>query len=833
MKKRVILLTLIFLMTVCFWGCGEKKQSGTTAGTASKDYVYRMEDLDVKAVRQISRSGEDIYVYGNDWQDDGGSVLYFYKINEDGTVAETFSFPVKENTNMRNISLDDEGNIYCVENVFYMVGKDSSSEDDAPVTEEGETEPGAGEADDTGGGQSSENGSLEEEEPQKETEAEPEENSESDDTQDAEEDTRDAAETEDAVYSEEEEYVDEYYLTKMSLSGEKIFSVKLNDIPALAELGEENGYFYIGDMFLNKGKGIYINSYGTFFKFDLEGNYVEASANSGDKELLDRSSLISLEDGRTVAVFSDEENIMNIALVDLETGTFGERYQVPGVSYDFTFYAGLGYDLYMVDTYGLYGYHLGDADKVCLMNYIDSDFDFYNIYHVMGINENEFFAMHDDWETGDSVLAKFTKVPPEEVKDKQVINLAMGFTNWTVRRNVINFNKENEDYRVSILDYYSLYSTGDDYMEGVNRLNTDIATGKVPDIILLDDSMPVDSYISKGLFADVKPYIEEDAELDINNFMPNIIEAFSVDGKLCTVVPSYSIQTVLAKASEVGDERGWTVQEALELLASKPAGTMLFENNTRDMMLRLCLTMSGDQFIDWERGTCSFDSDSFIQTLELLSLFPEKIDDTEYEDEYWENRESMWRDGKIIASINSFGDFRSYNQEEKGTYGEKITMIGFPCANEDGTVIWPDLQLAMSAKSKNKEGAWAFLRTFLTDEYQEENINYGFPVSIKRLDELGEEATQRPYYMENGKKVEYDDSYYVDGHEIVIPPMTKEEVEVFKEQLYSLTQVYKLDEALLNIIEEEAAPYFSGQKKAKDVAVIIQSRVQLYVNENR
>ena len=109
MKKRVILLTLIFLMTACFWGCGEKKQSGTTAGTASKDYVYRMEDLDVKAVRQISRSGEDIYVYGNDWQDDGSSVLYFYKINEDGTVAETFSFPVKQSTNLRNISLDDEG----------------------------------------------------------------------------------------------------------------------------------------------------------------------------------------------------------------------------------------------------------------------------------------------------------------------------------------------------------------------------------------------------------------------------------------------------------------------------------------------------------------------------------------------------------------------------------------------------------------------------------------------------------------------------------------------------------------------------------------------------
>lgn len=824
MKKGIILLVLISLMAAGLWGCGKKKEGGTSAGAASKDYVYRMEDLEVKAARQIARSGEDIYAYGNDWQDDGSSILYFYKMNKDGTVAETSSFTVKESANMRNICIDDEGNAYCIENVFYRVGGDDSSEEGAAVTEEGEIEPREEEAEGTERDQTS----------GEDTEAETEEDSESGDTQDAEEEDQDAAvQTTDAVVSEEEEYVDDYYLTKMTLSGEKIFSVKLNDVPALAKLGEENGYFYIGDMFLNKGKGIYINSYGTFFKFDLDGNYVASSSNTKDQELLDRSTLITLEDGRTVAVFNDEENKMNIALIDLDAGTIGERYQVPNVSYDFTFYAGTGYDLYMADTYGLYAYNLGDADKVCLMNYIDSDFDFYNIYQVLGLSENEFFAMHDDWETGDSVLAKFTKVPPEEVKDKQVINLAMGFTNWTVRRNVIKFNKESEDYRVSILDYYSMYSTGDDYMQGVSRLNTDIATGKVPDLILLDDSMPVDSYISKGLFADVKPYIEKDPELDINNFMPNIIEAFSVDGKLYTIVPSYSIQTVLAKTSEVGEERGWTVQEALDLLASKPEGTALFEQNSRDMVLRNCLTMAGDQFIDWESGACSFDSDSFIKTLELISLFPEEVNDTDYGDEYWETRDSMWREGKIIASINSFGDFRAYNREEKGTFGEKITMIGFPCANEDGTVIWPDLQLAMSAKSRNKEGAWAFLRTFLMDEYQEENVNYGFPISIKRMDELGEEATQRPFYMENDKKVEYDDSYYINGQEIIIPPMTKEEVEAFKEQLYSLTQVYKLDEALLNIIEEEAAPYFSGQKKAKDVAAIIQSRAQLYVNENR
>ena len=140
----------------------------------------------------------------------------------------------------------------------------------------------------------------------------------------------------------------------------------------------------------------------------------------------------------------------------------------------------------------------------------------------------------------------------------------------------------------------------------------------------------------------------------------------------------------------------------------------------------------------------------------------------------------------------------------------------------------------MSAKSANKEGAWQFLRTFLTDEYQENNVNYSFPISVKRLEELAAQATQKSYYTdENGNKVEYDDTYYVGGIEVVIPPMTEQETEELMEQLYSITEAYKYDESLLNIIKEEAAPYFAGQKSAKEVASIIQSRVQIYVNENR
>ena len=465
------------------------------------------------------------------------------------------------------------------------------------------------------------------------------------------------------------------------------------------------------------------------------------------------------------------------------------------------------------------------------MSYIDSDMDIYNLYQIVGISENEFIALYDGNENS---IGKFTKVPPEEVKEKQVITLAMAYTDWRVRTAVVKFNKDNENYRISILDYSALYGTDEDYQAGLTRLNTDIVSGKVPDILLIDDSMPADSYISKGLFEDIKPYIEKDSELDINNFMPNIIEAFSVDGKLYSLVDAYSIETIAAKASEAGEDRGWTVEEVRKILDSKPEGTKFLPEVTRDGMLDNCMTMAGSQFLDWKAGTCNFDSDGFIQMLEFLGTFPEELDETDMGDDYWNNYDSMWREGRVIASSMNLVGFQDYNRTEKGIFGEKITLAGFPSSNEDGSVIRPNIQLAMSAKSKNKEGAWAFLRTFLTEEYQKNEVNYCFPLSIKRLEEMAAEAMKKPYYMdENDNKVEYDDIYYVNGVEITIPPMTQQEADELKEKLYGFTQIYKRDETLLNIIKEEAAPYFAGKKTAKDVAGIIQSRVQIYVNENR
>ena len=43
----------------------------------------------------------------------------------------------------------------------------------------------------------------------------------------------------------------------------------------------------------------------------------------------------------------------------------------------------------------------------------------------------------------------------------------------------------------------------------------------------------------------------------------------------------------------------------------------------------------------------------------------------------------------------------------------------------------------------------------------------------------------------------------------------------------------RVDDQVLSIIAEEAGAYFDGQKSVDDVAGVIQSRANIYMNENK
>ena len=71
-----------------------------------------------------------------------------------------------------------------------------------------------------------------------------------------------------------------------------------------------------------------------------------------------------------------------------------------------------------------------------------------------------------------------------------------------------------------------------------------------------------------------------------------------------------------------------------------------------------------------------------------------------------------------------------------------------------------------------------------------------------------------------------------DDYEYEGRPATEEEIAAIRNLIDNAQPMPSANTEILTIITEEAAPFFAGQKSAKEVADIIQSRVKIYVSEN-
>lgn len=747
-KKSIIALLLVSTMVLSLTGCGKNNAASEQAKKASKEFVYRGEELsyDVKTenISTTFSANNRIYFYTTQYNDTGvinEIVSFDYAGNDKQTIPLNFS----QNSYANGFGVDAEGNVYTVLNEY----------------------------------------------------------------------TEDASDPENYIYEEN------YSLIKLSATGEEVWRVDLD------ELNKTEDYFYANNLIVSGDRILAVTSLGMLI-FDKDSNLVQKLENSENGY----GNIYGLKDGKVmVGEYSDTGETFRE--LDLNTGKLSEEpIIIPGMTYNYSYYPGYSHDLYLADGYGVYGFNFGDTQMTQLMSFIDSDIDTSYLNNIIGISDTEFIGSYNDNVTYETVFMKFTKVPPEEVLDKEVITIACYYLDYNVRSRIVDFNKKSPDYRITITDY-STFDTQDDYTAGITKLNADIAAGNVPDIMLLNNQLPINSYIEKGLFEDLNPYIDKDEELDRNDYFANVLEAFSTNGKMYQLVPSFSVLSVVGKTADVGATPGWTLEDLNKLVASKGPEVVTFPEVNRMSMLTNCIQMSSGQFINWETGECSFNTKGFTDLLEFLKSFPEEIDYSIYEkDGYWENYETMYREGRALLAISYVGDFASFNYQKKGSFGEDITYIGFPAENKNGSAINYSLNFAMSSKSKHKDAAWDFIRYYLTDEYMD-TITYDFPISKEHVAKLAEVAKQKPFYLdENGNKVEYDQTYYLNGVEIVIDPCTDAEINQVMSLLESVNQVVAYDESLLNIITEEAESFFSGQKSAADVAEIIQSRVQIYVSEN-
>jgi len=527
---------------------------------------------------------------------------------------------------------------------------------------------------------------------------------------------------------------------------------------------------------------------------------------------------------------------MFLQTLDLTTGEMSELTELPMSLANFTLYAGTTTDFTATSNEGVYTYNIGDAEPVKIMDYVNSDLGANWMNNPVFIDEKTFVASYYDSMDYKDLVGIFTYVDPADIPDKTVLTLACWGLDYQVKRDLIDFNKSNEKYRITVTDY-STIREGEDYQAGLTKMNNDIIAGNVPDMLCVGYGVDINNYISKGLFQDIYPLIEKDEEMSKDAFVQNVLRAYEVDGKLYQTLSGFNVNTVVGKQKFFGGMDGWTMPEFLEYVKTVPEETMIFGNNIlRDDFFYYLMNYAGMEFVDPATGTCNFNSDGFVAALEYAKTLPKEFDESYWEEYDWTLYETMYRDDRALLAPLYISSIDSLFYNLRVNFGEPLSFIGFPCESKDGSYIERSgPSFAISAKTANTEGVWEFVRTYMLEEYQnDEEKLYSFPILQSAFDKRAQDALiPQEEYDSEGNLIWSELDQWINGETVRVAPFTQEEVDAIKEFVLSVEKVSYTNDEILNIIKEEAASFFEGQKSAQEVAGVIQSRVQIYVDENR
>lgn len=830
--KKIIsmLLACAFVLSSAgiFASCGGKNEPAVKTVV---DGVYRTSELKTSVkmneISSVAYANGRLYVMGVNYnEEDYSRENLFYSFNIDGTDEKAIdtSWMRKDGGYMNNCIALPDGNLWIFYNEWYTENSDGSEDNGGgmeilPIYDKAVTETIKGdETDKTDSPETKEN-------------AETKEAAETTAKVSTKAIAANAVAATIAVETTSSEpyyptYVEKYYFIKIDPRGKELLRVDLDMLKS-----EENSYVSVNNPICDKDGKLYFANNNRLCCMDSEGNLLFNNE-------LDLSWINNLFiDGKTgdlvLSYYNETNHKLTYKIIDKSNGKMGKDFelsdQVPQNIYNF--YSGEGYSFYYSDSNGIYGYDSTTGGTKMLLNYINSDIE-NNYGNVVIISESKFAKIDYDYQNGyRSYLSILDFIPPEEVTPKYILSLAVGdYSSYYVRQAVLDFNKKSEDYRIQIKDY-SVYNTDEDYNLGTTRLNSDIVAGQIPDIILINQNMPFESYAAKGLFADLYQYMDNDPGINRADYLENIFRALEIDGKLYKISPRFNIMTTVAKTKFVGSSSGWTMEEFKEVISKMPEGMSVFSlDMTRSRFLETAISYMYDEFIDKNTGECYFNTDYFKGILEFAStLSKDDFDYSNVEDDYWEKYENRFKDDKILLEMTDLYGFEGFQSMKNYTFGEEeITMIGFPSGDGKGTAIYGEMSISISSKSKLVDGAWEFIKYFLTDDYQD-SLSYGWPIKLSSIEKLADKVLNPEEYQEGD---EYNGGI-IGRPYIGESKITEAEVNMLLDIVKSTDKAARYSVDVLDIIKEEAMPFFDGKKTIDETADVIQRRIRTYVSEKR
>ena len=464
----------------------------------------------------------------------------------------------------------------------------------------------------------------------------------------------------------------------------------------------------------------------------------------------------------------------------------------------------------------LYRYTADSAGWEILLRWGDSNLAVHFSWEMLLVSEDKMVVCLPVPEQTDALKKEcyiLTRTPAEELAEKQVLVMAGCNIFTRMEQYVMAFNRSSETYHITI-----------EYCD-MDGLDAALVSSDPPDLINLTD-MDYTKYGEKDALEDLEPLLKESSLLDREDFPEAILEACTVKGRLVCIPDEMYCTTVVGRTSQVGAGAGWTAADVMALAEDNPQAELFLHNNFTLMVRELFRDYILGQYVDWENGECSFDGEEFLSFIRWVAEHSDAADSGEVPVEAWIGTMPKERLLSIWSSVISL----EHLLYERAYFGEEVTAVGYPAA--DGSVSHRGTainHLGIVAASKQKEGAWQFIESFLS---REDGAYTFLPARIDRLEEMADALLPE----EGTESVEMKIHIRIpDGADESYAGMDREELDaVFAIiEAADYTPVREKEEQVIDIILEEMAPCLTGAKSYQEAASIVQNRVKLLLQEER
>ncbi len=533
------------------------------------------------------------------------------------------------------------------------------------------------------------------------------------------------------------------------------------------------------------------------------------------------------------------EEVNSILKVDLSEGkTVGEKMRIDSKwMYSFT---QTGDACYHADVNGIYKLDMKGNTKSLVLSWNETDC-------VPGImsdpvfqvpSSDEVLFVKKDFSHEDIVssvpkysLMHLTRAKTNPHAGKRILTAAVAGEEGKTEFHeiMIRYNTDPQSTaRIQIVDYnglFGIYGSTETMEDLLDRINMEIMSGNGPDILVNCAGYP--RFSSGARMADMNPFLDGSSGITRSEYYDNLFHAFETDGKLYQIPICVEISGLAINDSALGNKHEYSIHDLLSVSETLPKDMALFPVYSHEDILDMLLPVALKNFVNDDGHTCKFDSQEFCELLQFCRTYGSPKESISQNGSAWTDPID-YLDLETVAVVPySFDSFFHYGEYMTALHG-KVLFSGYPVTEGTGIAAEAVMSAGICASSSGKEEAWDFIRYLLSIETQKTiaGSGGGFPVQRQAFSEHIKTRMNQYESRLEGKSGSEGDM------KILAILSEKEKVlDGLSDLMARVNSQISSDPFIQNIIKEEAAAYFSGQKSAEEVSRIIQNRAMTIVLE--